>query len=175
MCSCSRDGNTVELVARNENVRQVILQDELNEVIARRGQRPAVFLVMLHDKAVTLGNLFEALVMVGVASAGILDSVDMAVVMDHLMQKRGADILDGPCQCSRADVDFVAVAGNRYPSIIPHREVTVGAGRGLNRDGRPYKCIFKIVVVQEVKELVQVTSNTVIRSQLFHSPFLLIR
>ena len=85
MRSRSHDGNTVELVARNENVRQVILQDELNEVIARRGQRPAVFLVMLHDKAVTLGNLFEALVMVGVASACVFNAVDVTVVMDHLM------------------------------------------------------------------------------------------
>ena len=175
MCSCSRDGNTVELVARNKNVRQVILQDELNEVIARRGQRPAVFLVMLHDKAVTLGNLFEALVMVGVASAGILDSVDVAVVMDHLMQKRGADVFNRTGKRPCSDVDFVTVAGNRYPSIIPHREMPVGAGRGLYRDGRSYKCIFKIVVVQEVKELVQIPRDTIIGRKLFHFTFLLTR
>lgn len=35
VCSCSRDRNAVELVARDENIRQLILQDELNKVIAR--------------------------------------------------------------------------------------------------------------------------------------------
>ena len=85
MRSRSRDRNAIKLVACDKNVHQLILQDKFDKVVARRGQRPAVFLVMLHDKAVTLGNLFEALVVVGVSSAGVLDSVDMTVVMAHLV------------------------------------------------------------------------------------------
>lgn len=95
MRSRSHDGNTVELVARNKNVRQVILQDELNEVIARRGQRPAILLVMAYYQTVALRNLLEALIVVGIASAGVLDSVDMTVVMAHLVQERSADVLNG--------------------------------------------------------------------------------
>ena len=130
---------------------------------------------MVYYQTVALGNLFESLIVVGVASARVLDAIDMAVVMNHFVQERSADVLDGPCLCSCADVDFVAVAGNRYPSIIPHGEVTVGAGCRLYRDGRSYKCIFKIVLVEQVKELVQVTSNTVIGRKLFHFTFLLTR
>ena len=85
MRSRSRDRNTVELVACDENVRQLVLQDELNEVIARRGQRPAVFLVMLHDKTVALCNFLEAFIVVGVASARVLDAIDVTVVMNHFM------------------------------------------------------------------------------------------
>ena len=117
---------------------------------------------MVYYQTVALCNLFESLVVVGIASARVLDAIDMAVVMNHFVQERSADVLDGPCQCSRADVDFVAVAGNRYPSIIPHREVTVGAGCGLNCDGWSYKCTFKIVLVEQVKELVEIPRNAVI-------------
>ena len=43
-----------------------------------------------------LGNGFEALVVVGIASARVLDTVDVAVVMHHLMQQRCTDIFDRP-------------------------------------------------------------------------------
>ena len=94
---------------------------------------------MAYYQTVALCNLFESLVVVGVASARVLDAVDMAVVMDHLVQERGADVFDRTGKRPCSDVDFVAVAGNRYPSIVTHGKVTVGAGCRLYRDGRPYK------------------------------------
>ena len=83
--TCSRDRNAIELVACNKNVRQLVFKDKVKEVIARRRHRPAVFLVMLHDKPVAFGNLLKTLVVVGVSSAGVLDAVDVALVMDHFM------------------------------------------------------------------------------------------
>lgn len=123
---------------------------------------------MRYYQAVAFCNFLEALVVVGVSSARVLDAVDVTVVMDHLVQERSADILDGSGKRTGSDVYLVAIPCNGYPSVIPCGEMPVGAGGGLNCDGWSYKCTFKIVVVQEVKELVQVTSNTVIRSQLFH-------
>ena len=61
-----------------------------------------------------LGNLLEAFVVVGIASARVLDSVDMAVVMHHLMQQRCADVFDWPCERTGSDVDFIAAAGDGY-------------------------------------------------------------
>ena len=83
-----------------------------------------------------LGNLLEAFVVVGIASARVLDSVDMAVVMHHLMQQRCADVFDWPCERTGSDVDFIAAAGDRNPSVVSHREVPIRSWRGLNSDGR---------------------------------------
>ena len=47
-------------------------------------------------------------------------------------------------------------------------KMPVGAGRGLYRDGRPCKCIFKIVTVEQIKELVEIPRNAVIGRKLFH-------
>ena len=130
---------------------------------------------MVYYQTVALRNLLEALVVVGIASAGVFNAVDMAVVMDHLVQERGADVLDGPCQRSCADVYLVAIPCNGYPSVIPCGEMPVGAGCGLNCDGWSYKCAFKIVPVEQVKELVEIPRNAIIGRELFHFFHLLIR
>ena len=117
---------------------------------------------MAYYQTVALRNLLEALIVVGIASARVLDAIDMAVVMNHFVQERSADVLDGPCQCSCADVYLVAIPCNGYPSVIPCGEMPVGAGCGLNCDGWSYKCTFKIVLVEQVKELVEIPRNAVI-------------
>ncbi len=84
-----------------------------------------------------LGNGFEALVVIGVASACVLDAVDVAVIMHHLMQQRCTDIFDRSCERTGSNVDFVAAAGDRNPSVISHREVSICSWCGLDGDGRP--------------------------------------
>ena len=83
----------------------------------------------------TLGNPLEALVVIGVASACVLDAVDVAVVMYHLVKQRCADVFNGPCERTGSDVDLIAAAGDGYPSIISHREVPICSWGGLNSDG----------------------------------------
>lgn len=82
-----------------------------------------------------LGNLLEAFVVVGIASAGVLDAIDMAVVMHHLVKQRRTDIFNGSCERSSSDVYFIAASRDRYPSVISHREVPVSPWRGLDGDG----------------------------------------
>ena len=81
------------------------------------------------------GNGFEALVVIGVASACVLDAVDVAVIMHHLMQQRCTDVFDRSCKRTGSDVDFVAAASDGYPSIVSHREVPIRSWGGLNSDG----------------------------------------
>ena len=83
-----------------------------------------------------LGNLLEALVVVGVASARILDSVDVAVVMHHLVKQRRTDIFDRSCKRASPDVYFVAAAHDRDPCVVSHGEVPICSWRGLDSDGR---------------------------------------
>ena len=46
---------TAELIPIDKNVGQVVLQNELQEVITGTGNRPTVFLVMIHDQTVCGG------------------------------------------------------------------------------------------------------------------------
>ena len=83
-----------------------------------------------------LSNLLEAFVVVGIASACVLDAVDMAIVMHHLVKQCCTDIFDRSCKRTGSNVDFIAAAGDGYPSVISHGKVSVGPWRGLDGDGR---------------------------------------
>ena len=83
-----------------------------------------------------LGNPLEALVVIGVASACVLDAVDMAIVMHHLVEQRCTDVFNGPCERTGPDIDLVAAAHDGNPCVISHREMPIRSWRGLNGDGR---------------------------------------
>ena len=82
-----------------------------------------------------LGNFLKALVVIGIASACVLDSVDMAVVMHHFVEQRCADVFDWPCERTGSNVDFIAAAGDRNPCVVSHGEVPIRSRGGLNSDG----------------------------------------
>ena len=109
-----------------------------------------------------LGNLLEAFVVVGIASARVLDAVDMAVVMHHLVEQRCADVFDWPCERTGSDVDFIAAASDGYPSVISHREVTICSRCRLDSNGGSCKCIFKKSLIEQVKQLVEISCNAII-------------
>lgn len=132
-CSCNR--YTVELVAGDKNIAQIVFEHKSQQLVVWLSDGPAVFFVMAHCQTMALGNLLEAFVVVGIASAGVLDAIDMAVVMHHLVKQRRTDIFNGSCERTGSDVDFIAAAGDGYPSIISHREVPICSWGGLNSDG----------------------------------------
>ena len=133
-CSCNR--YAVEFVAGDEDVAQIVIEHESQQLIVWLSDGPAVFFVMTDCQTMALGNLLEALVVIGISSARVLDAVDMAIVMHHLVKQRRTDIFDRPCERTGSDVDFIAAAGDGYPSIISHREVPICSRGGLNSDGR---------------------------------------
>ena len=133
-CSCNR--YSVELVAGDKNIAQIVFEHKSQQLVVWLSDGPAVFFVMAHCQTMALGNLLEAFVVVGIASAGVLDAIDMAVVMHHLVKQRCTDVFNGSCERTGPDIDFIAASRDRYPSVISHREVSICSWRGLNSDGR---------------------------------------
>lgn len=133
-CSCNR--YAVELIAGDEDIAQIVFEHKSQQLVVWLSDGPAVFFMMAYHQAMTLGNLLEAFVVVGIASACVLDAVDVAVVMHHLVKQRCADVFNGSCERSSSDVYFIAASRDRYPSVISHREVSICTWRGLNSDGR---------------------------------------
>ena len=132
-CSCNR--YPVEFIAGDENIAQIVFKHKGQQLVIWLSDCPTVFFVMAHRQAMALGNLLEALVVIGISSACVLDSVDMAIVMNHLMKQRRTDIFDRSCKRSGPDVDFVAAAHDRNPCIVSHGEVSIRSWGGLNSDG----------------------------------------
>ena len=135
-CAAHRDSDAVVFVPVDENVGQVVVQTELKQAIAGRGDRPAVFVMVIHNQAVGLCAVTETTVMVSAASGAILDPVHIAVVMHHFMKQGGCDFLDGPCQSTGTDVDLVSGTLFADPSVITKGEVAIGLGSRLDGYGR---------------------------------------
>ena len=162
------DRDSVEVVPGNQDIGQSSFQNEVQQVIAGMGDSPAIFGVMLYNQAMGFSNGFEALVVVQVSSAGIFDSVDTAVIMHSLVKDRCTDLLNGTSDGSSTDVYFKAIACNGYPGVRSSREMSIGFGRTLDGNGRSCKFALEIMLIQQVKNLVQITCYTVVGSELFH-------
>ena len=162
------DRDSVEVVPGNQDVRQSVFQNEVQQIITGMGDSPAIFRVMIHNQAMGFCNGFEALVVIKIASAGILDSIDTAIIVAALMQKCCYDKLYRTPDGSGPDVYFKAIACNGYPSVRSSREMSIGFGRTLDGNGRSCKFALEIMLIQQVKNLVQITCYTVVGSELFH-------
>ena len=90
---------------------------------------------MLNEKVAGFGKLLELAVVVGVASAAILNAIHIIVIVNHLMKESRNHFLDGSGKCSRSNVDFMSAAQFRNPGVFSQREVSVSLGSGLNCDG----------------------------------------
>ena len=133
--ACTGHGNAVELVAGDEDVRESVLQHEVQQGLRGAGDGPAVLLAVLHREPVALRSLLEAAVVVGPAPAGVFDAVEVAVIVAHLVEQGGADVLNGAGQRPGSDVYLVGGSGGGYPRVVPQGEVAVSLGRALNGDG----------------------------------------
>lgn len=118
----------------------------------RLSDRVANFGVVVNQKTSLFGFFLETLVMVGIAPAGILDAVQLAVVMDHFMNQGGDGVRYGTVQAFGTQVDFIKrpLTLDIRPYLFPD-EVTIDLGAGLDGDNRFWKCIIKILFVQNVK------------------------
>ena len=85
MTACTGDRDSVMLIPGDKNVGQVIFKDEIQQFFAGMRDCPTILRVMLHNQTVGFRNLLEAFVVIGIATAGVLDRVDTSVVMAHLV------------------------------------------------------------------------------------------
>ena len=135
MCASAGDLEAAELVPIDKNVGQIVLQNHFQKLVARTGDRPTIFLVVIHDQTVSFGGIPKLAVVVGVASAAILNPIHMVVIVNHFVQKGCCHFFNGAGQCSGADVDLVRAAQLGNPGVFSQGEMTVGFWRGLDGDG----------------------------------------
>lgn len=99
---------------------------------------PADTLVIVDGQAALFAFLFEPLIMVGAAPAGVLDIVDLTVVVDHFMNKGSDGIRNGAVQGFSGDIDFmVGLLTLIIPPDFRTGEVPIGAGAGLDGNNGP--------------------------------------
>lgn len=173
MSACSRDLETAELIPIEKNVGQVVFQNHFQKLVAGFGDCPAVLLVMVNNQTMGFRCRLELAVVIGVASAAILNPVNVVPVVNHLMQKGGGNLFNGSGQRSGTDVDFMGAAQRGNPGVLPQREMTVGFWRGLDGDGGSRKFTFKELCVQKVENLVEIPGDTIVTGELLHGVFLL--
>ena len=151
--SCSTNLETCVFIPVQENISQTILQDKLQETVRRGGSCPAIFLIMVNQKPMCFSRSLEMLVVVGSPSGTILHTLDVIVVVYHLMQKSGTHFLNGSCQGSSTNVDFMGSSQFGNPGVFSQGEVSISSWGGLNGDGGSCKCRFKIFLIQQIKHL----------------------
>ena len=135
MSTCTSNLEAAELVPIQENVGQVVLQNHFQKLVARTGDRPTILVMVVNDQTMSQGSISELAVVVGVASAAILNALHIIVVVNHLVQESGCHFLNGSGEGSCSDVDLVGAADLGNPGVLSQGEVTIGFWRGLDRDG----------------------------------------
>ncbi|OKZ72883.1 MAG: hypothetical protein BHV88_00835 [Clostridiales bacterium 41_12_two_minus] len=104
---CAPYRNSIVLISVDEDIGQVVLQNEVQKLFSRTGDSPAILGVVVDMQSMSFGTGFEAGIVIGAVPAGVLDVMEVAVVVTHLMDKGSTDMLDRPCKGSCPDVDFV--------------------------------------------------------------------
>ena len=137
MCACSCASVAAIFVAVDQDVTQVIVQAELQETVAGACDGPSVLVVVDHDQTMFYGTVPESAVVVSTSTGTILDTIDIAVVVHHLMQQCGADFFNGTGQGTGSNVDLVGGALLADPGVIPQGEMAVGLRSGLDGNGGP--------------------------------------
>lgn len=167
----SSEANTeagAEFVSGQQNVGQVVLQHELQQTVSGSRVAPAVFVRMRHHQIPFQTSFQESLVMIGPTSGTVFDAVDIAPVVDHLMDHRRNDILNGTGKGPCSYIDLVGVARDGHPCIVPKGEVPVCSGGGLDGDDGSCKFIFKILLVEQIENAVQIARCAIVAGQFLH-------
>ena len=73
--ACASDLEAAELVPIDKNGAQFVLQNHFQEGIARRGDCPTILVVVVNNQTMSQGCISELAVVVGVASAAILNAL----------------------------------------------------------------------------------------------------
>ena len=168
MSSCTANGNAVELVSKQQDIRQLVGQYKIQNQISRLCVAPAVLLTVGHSQAVLLCNGLESLVMIGVVSADVFDLMDVGIVVAKLVTHGSTDHFNRPCQRPGRNVQLMGRSGLGNPSIRSEGKMSIGLGTGLNRDGGAFQFSIKELGVHQVEYLIEILGNPVIGGKLLH-------
>ena len=132
--------------------------NEVQQLLGRARDGPAVFLVVVDGQAMCLGLLLKAPVVGDPVVAGVFDTGLHAVLMHHLMQQGGSGLLDRTVKGSRRNIDLILVLTACLPDFGTG-DMTIG-GRGLfQADDRFGQLACKVVLVELAEHLFQLTSS----------------
>ena len=135
MSACACNLKAAELVSIDKDVAQLVLQNELQKFVTRTGDRPTILVMVIDNQTMGEGCIPELAIVVGIASAAILNAMNMVVVVNHLMKEGRCHFLNGSREGSCSDVDFVSAADLGNPCVLSQGKVAVSLGSGLNGDG----------------------------------------
>lgn len=158
----------VAFVAVQEDVRKVVVDAKLQGLITGACDRPAVGVMVFDVQPSCLGTVLEVLVVVGVASACVLDALDEVVIVTHLMQEGCNNFFDRAVESSCTDVDFMCAVLLGDPCAIGEGEVSVCFGGALNGDCRTGQLVVEVSVIETVEDLVEVACDAVVGGEFFH-------
>ena len=133
--ACAADMEAAVFIPVDEDIREAIGQNEVQKSIRRACVAPSIFVAVGDCQAVGFRCCLKPLVVVGVASAAILDALLIVVIVDHFVEKGSGYFLNGSCQSASAYIDFVGAAQLGNPGIFLQGEMAVGSGSGLDGDG----------------------------------------
>ena len=125
--------------------------------------------MVVNNKAVRFRHSFKSGIVVRSISASVLYMMNVAVVVADLMEEGSADVFNRTIKGSRSNIDFMGAAQRRNPGILSKGEVTISSGGTLDCYSGPGKFPRKIVLVEQVKNMVEVACYSVIGRKLFHS------
>ena len=91
--------------------------------------------MMVNDQTMGFGRISKLAVVVGVASAAILNALHMVVVVNHFMKKSRNHFLNGAGESTGSNVDLVGSSQFGNPGVFSQGEVSVCLWRGLDGDG----------------------------------------
>ena len=135
MSACACNLKAAELVSIDKDVAQLVLQNELQKFVTRTGDRPTILVMVIDNQTMGEGCIPELAIVVGIASAAVLNTMNMVVVVNHLMKEGRCHFLNGSRKGSCSDVDFVSAADLGNPCVLSQGKVAVSLGSGLNGDG----------------------------------------
>ena len=141
--------------------------DEVQQLLGRARDGPAILFVVVVGQAVCLGLLFKASVVVDPVVAGVLDAGLHAVLMHHLVQQGGSGLLDGTVKSSRRNIDLVLVLAAYLPDLGTG-DMTIGGRDLFQADDGLGQLACKVVLVELAEHLFQLTGSAGGFDSLFH-------
>lgn len=125
MCAGPCDSEAAVLVAVDENITQVIVQAELQEAVTGACDGPSILFVMIYDQTMSHSAVPESAVMVGASTGTVLDTLNVIMIVHHLMQQCGTDFFDGTSQGTGSNVDLMGGTFLADPGVIPEGEMPI--------------------------------------------------
>lgn len=167
----SSEANTkagAEFVSGQQDVGQVVLQHELQQTVSGSRVAPTISVRVCHNQIPFQTSFQESLVVVSATSGTVLDSMEMIQIVYHLMEHGRDHLLNGTGKGPCSNIDLMGVARDGHPCIVPKGEMPVCSGGGLDGDDGSCKFIFKILLVEQIENAVQIARRAIVAGQFLH-------